>query len=103
MKTVKVTYKVSSNFAVQNMDNIKAFIEDIKKMNDPAIRYVSYLGSDKQTFTHIASFENDEAQKRFLSLPSFKSFQVKRDESGLEIGQDIDELSLVAATYKLFD
>jgi ABC-type Zn uptake system ZnuABC Zn-binding protein ZnuA len=53
MKIVKVTYTVNPDFAAKNQQNVKEFVKDIEALNNPAIRYISYLGSDDKTFTHI--------------------------------------------------
>lgn len=102
MKIVKVTYTVAPAFAQQNQENVKAFVKDIVGLHNPAIRYISYLGGDGKTFTHIATFDNDEAQQQFLALPSFKSFQQARDSSGLEAPENFEMVSLVAASYDIF-
>lgn len=103
MKIVKVTYTVHPGFVATNQENVKKFVNDIEALNNPAIRYISYLGSDGKTFTHIATFDNDEAQKQFLDLPSFKSFQQQRNASGLEAAENLEVINLVAASYKLFE
>jgi len=103
MKIVKVTYTVQSSFAAKNLENVKTFVQDIKALNNPAIRYISYLGEDGKTFTHMASFDNDEAQLEFLALPSFKSFQQQRDDSSLEQKENLEMLSLAASSYSIFN
>jgi hypothetical protein len=52
---------------------------------------------------HIAAYQNDESQKMFLELESFKSFQRKRDESGLEVAPQIEVIERVAASYSVFN
>src|SRR5688572_5959343 len=103
MKIVKVTYTVQPSFAAKNLENVKAFVHDIQALDNPAIRYISYLGPDGKTFTHIATFDNDEAQKQFLELPSFKSFQQQRNASGLEAPENLEIVTIVAASYKIFE
>ncbi len=103
MKIVKVTYTVSADFSKQNEQNAIAFINDIRALNNPAIRYISYLGDDGKTFTHIATFDNDAAQAQFLALPSFKSFQQARNGSGLEKPEHLELVTLVAASYNIFE
>ncbi|MEC3880011.1 hypothetical protein [Parapedobacter sp. 10938] len=102
MKIVKVTYTVQPSFAAKNLVNVNTFIHDIKALNNPSIRYISYLGADGKTFTHIATFANEEAQQQFLALPSFKSFQQQRDGSGLETPENLQFLELAAASYDIF-
>ena len=102
MKIVKVTYTVRPSFAAKNLENVKAFVDDIRALNNPSIRYISYLGADGKTFTHVATFDNDAAQQQFLALPSFKSFQ-QRDGSGLEAPENLEFLELAAASYDIFN
>jgi hypothetical protein len=102
MKVVKVTYTVNAAFAPVNMQNVMDFVEDIRALNNPAIRYISYLGQDGKTFTHIATFDNDDAQRQFLGLPSFKSFQQQRDASGLEAPENLELVEVAAASYDIF-
>lgn len=102
MKTIRVTYTVKPAFAKQNQENVRAFIQDLEKINHPSIRYIAYAGEDGKTFTHIASYENEEGQKVLFGLESFKSFQKQRDESGLEVPPRIETIEVVAASYKLF-
>jgi hypothetical protein len=103
MKIVKVTYTVSPEFVATNQENVKKFVKDIEALNNPAIRYISYLASDGKTFIHIGTFDNDDAQKQFLALPSFKSFQQQRNASGLEAPENLEIINAVAASYKIFE
>jgi hypothetical protein len=103
MKIVKVTYTVNKGFVATNQENVKKFVKDIEALNNPAIRYISYLAGDGKTFIHIATFDNEEAQKQFLNLPSFKSFQQQRNASGLEAPENLELIDLVAASYKIFE
>lgn len=97
MKIVKVTYTVKPEFADENRENAKTFINAVRGLNNPAIRYFSFLGENGKTFTHLALYDNDEAQKQFLELPAFRDFQKKRNASGLEQPEKIEMLELVAS------
>ena len=103
MKIVKVTYGVKSGFAKENQENVKKFINDLHKLNNPGIKYMACLGKDGKTFYHTAIFDGEDLQKVLFELESFKSFQQKRDESGLEIQPIIEEMDLVASSYPVFD
>jgi hypothetical protein len=103
MKIVKVTYTVDPGFVATNQENVRKFVKDIEALNNPAIRYISYLASDGKTFIHIATFDNDEAQKQFLDLPSFKSFQQQRNASALEAPENLEIINMVAASYPIFN
>ncbi|OQP58901.1 hypothetical protein [Niastella populi] len=74
MKIVKVTYTVNPGVVAANRENVKKFVNDIRALNNSAIRYIGYLAGDGKTFIHIGAFDNDEAQKQLPDLPSFKSF-----------------------------
>jgi quinol monooxygenase YgiN len=102
MKVIKVTYTVQSAFAQQNKENIKTFIQDLKRINDPGLRYHVYQTTDGKTFMHFAEYTNDQAQKTLLELPSFKSFQQQRDQQ-LELEPIIEAMQFVDATYSLFN
>lgn len=103
MKTVKVTYTVKPAFVHENQKNINIFMEELRRINDPDLRYIAYLCGDGKTFMHIAAYQNDESQKMLLELESFKSFQQKRDESGLEVAPQIEVIEPVAASYSVFN
>jgi hypothetical protein len=102
MKIIRVTYTVKAAFAQQNLENVSKFIADLKLINDPAIRYTAYVGADGKTFNHFAVYQNEEAQKTLFALESFQSFQKQRDESGLEVAPNIEELKLASASYNIF-
>ena len=103
MKTIKVTYTVKSGFAQKNQENIQVFMRELEKINNPDIRYIAYLGEDGKTFTHVATYQSDEAQKLLLELGSFKTFQQQRDESGLEVLPKIEAIKAVASSYSVFN
>jgi len=97
MIIVKVTYTVQPEFVATNCLNVEKFIDDVRRLNNPAIRYYSFLGPDGKTFTHLALYDNEEAQKQFLDLPSFRSFQQQRNASSLEKPESIEVMELVAS------
>lgn len=101
MKIVKVTYTVNADFTETNMQNVRTFMKDVEALNNPALRYISYLGEDGKTFTHIATYNNDSAQQQFLALESFKSFQQQRN-ARLEGKENIEMMNIVAASYPIF-
>ena len=102
MKAVKVSYTVKQEFSQKNQENIKAFLDEVKAIGDPHLRYFVFLGEDGKTFTHLSVYKSEEAQKTFLALPVFQSFQRQRDESGLEKEPSIASISLVGASHNLF-
>lgn len=102
MKVVKVTYTVKPGFVPKNQENIEAFLKDLKKGSNAGIRYAVYLGDDGKTFHHVAAYTSDDAQKLLLELPSFRSFQQQRDESGLEVAPAIDFVKWSAFSHDPF-
>ena len=102
MKIVKVTYTVKQSFAKKNLENVKAFISDLSKIDNPDLLYNAFLGKDGATFYHMAIYRSDDAQKILFGLPSFQSFQKQRDDSGLEVSPKIEELELIASTSDIF-
>ncbi|HTD92484.1 MAG TPA: hypothetical protein VK644_01680 [Chitinophagaceae bacterium] len=95
MITVKVTYTVSAAFAAKNQQNILTFLEDFRDLNADDFRYTVYLGADGKTFIHISQYRTESIQKELLNVPSFKSFQKQRDESGLEAEPQIEVMKLL--------
>lgn len=103
MKAVKVTYTVKAGFVPKNLENVNQFVNDLKKLNHPGIRYSVFLGEDGKTFVHLAIFDNDASQQELFKLESFQSFQRQRDESGLEIPPAIEELQYAASSFSVFN
>ena len=100
--SVKVTYTVKPGFALKNQENINLFMNDVRRINNPGVRYNIYLGGDGKTFTHISLYKDEASQKAFLGLESFKYFQQQRDESGLEAAPKIETMKLVDSSEDLF-
>jgi hypothetical protein len=101
MITVKVTYTVKEAFAAKNKANIELFLNDFKTLGDD-FRYTVLAGADGKTFVHLSQYKNEVIQKQLLDVPSFKSFQQQRDESGLEVQPQIEFLTLVGGSHELF-
>ena len=102
MIIVKVTYTVKYDFVIKNQDNINVFIKDIKKISSNDFRYITYIGANKKTFTHISMYQNEAIQKQLLAVESFKSFQKERKESGLEVAKKVKVMELVGAPFDVF-
>jgi len=102
MKIVKVTYTVRPEFVSTNQANINAVMNDLRKLDNPGIRYSTYLGDDGKTFMHFAQFEHDTLQQILFDLQSFKSFQQQVKESGLEVPTKQEQMILVASSYDIF-
>lgn len=102
MIAVKVTYTVKPDFVAENESNIAKFLEDVRGLYNPGIRYTVLLGDDGKTHTHLSIYESESAQKELLELESFKEFQRQRDESGLEAEPKVEMMTLVNSSYEIF-
>ncbi|MBC7899233.1 MAG: hypothetical protein H7070_04185 [Saprospiraceae bacterium] len=102
MIAVKVTYTVKSDFVAENRSNITKFLEDVRDLNNPGIRYTVLLGDDGKTHTHLSMYKSEAAQKELLELDSFNEFQRRRDESGLEAPPKVEMMTIVDSSYEIF-
>lgn len=98
MIIAKVTYTVNPEFVRENQQNINLFMADFKQMKDIHFRYNAYLLEDGKTFLHLAHFQNEDVQKQILAVPSFKLFQKKRDESGIDNSHKVEMITLIDAS-----
>lgn len=99
MITVKVTYTVPADYAVQNLKNINRFLEDFKQMDASRFRYQVYQLEDGVSFLHFSMYQDETIQQEVLQVPSFKAFQQQRDESGLNDSHRVEILNLVGASF----
>jgi hypothetical protein len=99
MITVKVTYTVKPDFVEANKHNISIFLNDFKKMSHSDFRYIVYLMEDGKTFVHLSTYKNEDVQKEVLEIESFKSFQKKRDDSGIDNTHKLEVLNYVGSSF----
>ena len=102
MITVKVTYTIKPDFVETNKQNISLFLNDFKKMSHSDFRYIVYLMEDGITFLHLSTYKNEHVQKEVLKVESFKSFQKKRDDSGIDNSHQIEVLNYVGSSFDVF-
>lgn len=76
-------------------------MKDFKTLGND-FRYTIFTLADGKTFVHLSQYKNEEIQKKLLEVPSFKSFQQQRDDSGLEGQPQIEFLTLQEASHELF-
>ena len=103
MKIVKVTYTANLVFAEQNMTNIKAVMNDLRRLNYPGIFYHACIGPDGKSFTHIAFFKSEEDHKLLNYLPAFNYFQQQLKADGFEAPPKQELLTLVGSSEDIFD
>ena len=102
MNAVRVQYTVREAYAATNRANIQQVMADLKALNNPHLRYSTFLFADGKTFLHLALWANEEGQQVLRNLPSFQEFQRQLRESHPEVGPQVEELTLVGASWDLF-
>jgi len=104
MKAVVVRYTVKPEYAETNAANIRAVMDELRSLADPAIRYQSFRTVDDPcAFVHIGFYADDAAQARATGLASFQRFQVALKQSGPVSPPSATWLDLVDAGHQLFD
>ena len=101
MISVKVSYTVKPDFVAQNKQNISAFLADFRKLTNINFLYNVFLEDDGLTFLHVSMYENEEVQQTIMNVPSFKSFQKERDESGLNNSHQIAQIKLIGTSLSV--
>jgi len=102
MKAVKVQYTVKEEYAETNKKNINQVMSDLRKLNNPGVKYSSYILNDGKTFVHLGIYSDEEAMSVATNLDSFKKFQTELKESQPEVPPQADDLNLVASAYDIF-
>lgn len=93
---VMINYTVKADQADANEAAVKEFIAEAAAANDPEFEYSSFR-LDETSFMHVGRFADDEAVKRFQSLPGFKAFGEGLRERSVE-GPTANRATLVATT-----
>ncbi|MDN5203702.1 hypothetical protein QQ008_20095 [Fulvivirgaceae bacterium BMA10] len=102
MKAVRVQYTVKDSYVATNKQNIEQVMSDLRALNNPNIRYSSFLLDDGKTFMHFALYPDEATGKIVSDLPSFQKFRSELKESQPEIPPKAENLSLVASAYEFF-
>lgn len=102
MRIIRVTYTVREEFVSTNKQNIEKVMSDLKAMNNPDIKYATFLEPDEKTFMHFAMYPNDETLQILQNLDSFNYFRKELKESMPEMPPKQVDLSLVASAYEIF-
>ncbi len=103
MKAVKVRYTVQSEYAMKNSENIKNVIAEIKRLNNPNIKYITFILDDNKSFVHFGMFNSDKASHIFRDLESFKKFREELTSSNPEIPPIVENISLVDSSFPVFE
>ena len=101
MKAVKVQYTVSESYTKKNAENINQVMADLRKLNNPGIKYSSFLLDDKKSFVHFV-ITDEKANDILSGLGSFKKFQSELKASQPEVPPKVEHLNLVGSSYDFF-
>lgn len=102
MRIIRVSYRVRDEFVEVNKQNIEKVMSDLRAMNNPDIKYATFLEPDGKTFMHFAMYPNEETLQILENLNSFNSFRRELKESRPEVPPKQTDLSLVASAYDIF-
>lgn len=102
MKAVKVQYTVKADYVETNKRNIERVMAELRTLNNPGVKYSSFLLNDGQTFVHFGMYTNEETMSIVSNLDSFKTFRRQLKESQPEIPPQAEDLNLVASAYEIF-
>ena len=102
MKAVKVQYTVKEAYVETNKKNIERVMAELRQLNNPNIKYSSFLQNDGRTFVHFAMYGNEEAASIVPELESFKKFRQELQDSKPDVPPQAEDLSLVASAYNIF-
>lgn len=102
MKIVRVQYTAKQEYIEKNKENISRVMSELRKINNPGIKYSVYILEDGKTFMHFAIFDTEEDQKIHNGLESFKQFTSELKANGLETPPKSEVLSLVDSSYDFF-
>src|SRR3569833_2888516 len=98
MKTVRVIYTTTADYAATNQQNIAAIVAELKALNHPGFKYGAWLLTDGKSFMHFDQFATEEALVVLQQLGSVILFAVELDANGFEAEPVLELLTLVAAT-----
>ena len=102
MNAVKVQYTVKKEYVETNKANIQRVMADLKDINNPNLKYSTFLLDDGKSFVHFAMRFYEQAQKTLSELPSFQEFQRQLKESGPEAAPKAEPLNFVGSSWDIF-
>ena len=103
MKIVRVQYTAKPEYAEKNRENILHVMEELRKLNNPGIKYSVYNLADGKSFMHLAHFKTDDEQKILLGLESFKKFGAELKANGIEVPPKSEDISIVGSSFDFFN
>ena len=95
-------YVVKAEYAAQNQEHIRRFMEELRALDRTDIKYSVFVEDDGKTFIHLRFCANEEASKVFDTLGSFQAFQAALLASQPEVAPTrAIHLTLVGSTSDL--
>jgi len=92
-----IEYRVPADKVAEQEVAVRDFISAVKASNDAGYRYTSFKKPDGVSFVYHAWMVDEEAQKRFQSLPEFKPF-AEGLKARAEQGPEASKLDLVTTS-----
>lgn len=93
---VLIRYRIRPDEIAAQEAAARAFIEEVRTAGDPEMEYSSFR-LDDTSFVHFGRFADDDAVKRFQSLPGFAGFAAGMRERAEE-GPDATRMTEIATT-----
>lgn len=97
----RASYTVKAAYAAQNKATIRRVVDELRALRRPDLTYSVLVEDTGKTFTHLLSYENEEAKQVFVSLDSFKTFVSELEASRPEVPPTVTSLTLVGSTSDL--
>jgi quinol monooxygenase YgiN len=102
MKAVKVQYTVKESYVEINKRNIEKVMAELRQLNNPGIKYSTFILSDGKTFVHIGFYPDQETIDIVTNLEAFQAFRKQLKESQPEKPPQAEDMTLVASAYDFF-
>lgn len=102
MKAVKVAYTVKAGYADKNVENINRVMGDLRRLDNPGLKYSAFQLEDKRSFVHFVLVNNEDAEKMLTDLDSFKKFRAELKASLPEVSPTVETLTLVGSSFTFF-
>ena len=94
-------YTVKAEYAAQNQEHIRRFMEQLRALHRTDLKYNVFVGDDGKTFIHLRFCANEEALRVFDTLEAFQAFQSALAESHPEVPPTVTNLTLAGSSYDL--
>ena len=73
--SILVQYSIAEGQASAQIDALKSFVSELKKLGDSGFDYTSYETDDPTKFIAVFDFDDDVAKQRFLDSQAFEAYR----------------------------